>query len=84
MNDIKDLKEKIVEGRFHNGLYFGTFLFVGFRVDGNTRWATVKEVNPLDWSQMLPEKLSLPVDCLVPIGSKMTVQQQDRLKKWHQ
>ena len=73
---------QIVEGRYESGRCFGTFLIIGFSYEKKERWATVKEVNPLDCSEMLSQKLSLPVVCLVPIGTKMTSRQRDRFREW--
>tara|TARA_R110002126_G_scaffold168573_2_gene317068 strand:+ start:190 stop:375 length:186 start_codon:yes stop_codon:yes gene_type:complete len=50
---------QIVKGKFA-----GTFFILGFRMIGENRCAQLKEINPLDWSQMAPGEICLPLDCL--------------------
>jgi hypothetical protein len=55
---------QIVKGKFASGKYFGTFFILGFRMISGNRYAQLKEINPLDWSQMAPDVICLPLDCL--------------------
>ena len=50
---------QIVKGKFA-----GTFFILGFRMIGENRYAQLKEINPLDWSQMATGEICLPLDCL--------------------
>ena len=50
------------------GKVAGTFFILGFRMIGDVRHAQLKEINPSDYSQMMPGEICLPLDCLEEVA----------------